>query len=295
VWHINPTGKFVIGGPDGDCGPDRPQDHRRYLWRRSPAWRRRVLGQGSDQGRPLGGLCRALSGQERCGRGPVADRCTIQLAYAIGVAEPLSVYVDLHGTGKVDEAKVEKALRDVMDLSPTRHPPPSRSQQADLRQDQLLRPFWTQGRSRRLLLLGKDRSKVTAALALAPLGNVRLYGEDATRLLDWLPAGSLAGIDLLYPDPWPKKKHWKRRFVSAANLDRFARVLKTGALFRFASDIDTYVNWTLRHCERHAQFEWIAVSSADWTTPYAGWPGTRYEAKALREGRTPAYLTFKRL
>jgi len=138
-------------------------------------------------------------------------------------------------------------------------------------------------------------AKVTAALAQAPSGNVRLYGEDATQLLDWLPAGSLAGIDLLYPDPWPKKKHWKRRFVSAANLDRFARVLKTGALFRFASDIDTYVNWTLRHCERHAQFEWIAVSSADWTTPYAGWPGTRYEAKALREGRTPAYLTFKRL
>ena len=64
-------------------------------------------------------------------------------------------------------------------------------------------------------------------------------------MLDWLPAASLAGIDLLYPDPWPKKRHWKRRFVSRANLDRFARVLRPGGRFRFASDIDSYVNWTL--------------------------------------------------
>lgn len=137
-------------------------------------------------------------------------------------------------------------------------------------------------------------AKVTAALALESRGNIRLFDEDATLLLDWLPAGSLVGIDLLYPDPWPKKKHWKRRFVSDASLDRFARVLKPGALFCFASDIDTYVNWTLQHIDRHDAFEWLAVSADDWRTPYAGWPGTRYEAKALREGRTPAYLTFRR-
>jgi tRNA (guanine-N7-)-methyltransferase len=125
--------------------------------------------------------------------------------------------------------------------------------------------------------------------------NIRLYDDDATELLDWLPAASIDQIDLLYPDPWPKKKHWKRRFVSKVNLDRFARVLKPGGLFCFASDIDTYVNWTLMHCGSHPAFVWTAENAADWLTPFAGWPGTRYEAKAKREGRKSAYLTFRRL
>ncbi|TIU76954.1 MAG: tRNA (guanosine(46)-N7)-methyltransferase TrmB, partial [Mesorhizobium sp.] len=98
----------------------------------------------------------------------------------------------------------------------------------------------------------------------------------------------------LYPDPWPKKKHWKRRFVGAANLGRFARVLKPGGRFRFASDIDSYVNWTLLACRAHGAFAWQAGEAADWHRPYEGWPGTRYEAKAIREGRRPAYLTFIR-
>ena len=96
---------------------------------------------------------------------------------------------------------------------------------------------------------------------------------------------SLAAIDLLYPDPWPKKRHWKRRFVGEANLDRFARVLKPGGRFRFASDIDSYVNWTLLHCRAPWRLRWLAGSAGDWRQPYAGWPGTRYEAKALREGQ----------
>lgn len=137
-------------------------------------------------------------------------------------------------------------------------------------------------------------AKMTAALERQPLANIRLFNDDATLLLDWLPAASLDGIDLFYPDPWPKKRHWKRRFVNAANLDRFARVLKPGGRFRFASDIDTYVNWTLLHCRAHGAFEWRAGEAADWHTPYEGWPGTRYEAKAVREGRPPAYLTFRR-
>ncbi len=127
------------------------------------------------------------------------------------------------------------------------------------------------------------------------LKNVRVHDDDATELLDWLPDACLDQIDLLYPDPWPKKKHWKRRFVSKVNLDRFHRVLKPGGLFCFASDIDTYVNWTLLHCRDHGGFEWTAENAADWLTPYAGWPGTRYEAKARREGRSSAYLTFRRV
>jgi tRNA (guanine-N7-)-methyltransferase len=137
-------------------------------------------------------------------------------------------------------------------------------------------------------------AKLMLALAENPLGNLRVHDDDATRLLDWLPPASVAGIDLLYPDPWPKKRHWKRRFVSRVNLDRFARALKPGGLFRFVSDIDTYVNWTLLHVRAHPDFEWRATSAADWNQPYEGWQGTRYEAKAIREGRRPAYLTFVR-
>ncbi|HHZ10271.1 MAG TPA: tRNA (guanosine(46)-N7)-methyltransferase TrmB [Rhizobiales bacterium] len=137
-------------------------------------------------------------------------------------------------------------------------------------------------------------AKLMVSLGEIPLRNLRVYDDDATRLLDWLPDGCLAGIDLLYPDPWPKRRHWKRRFVNRVNLDRFARVLDRGGRFRFASDIDSYVNWTLLHCRAHPAFRWQASSADDWRRPYEGWPGTRYEAKAIREGRTPAYLTFVR-
>jgi tRNA (guanine-N7-)-methyltransferase len=137
-------------------------------------------------------------------------------------------------------------------------------------------------------------AKLMSALTGKPMGNIRVYNDDATQLLDWLPDASLSGIDLLYPDPWPKKRHWKRRFVNEINLDRFARVLRSGGAFRFASDLDSYVNWTLLHCRAHSAFEWRAADADDWRRPYPGWPGTRYEKKALREKRQPAYLTFLR-
>jgi len=127
-----------------------------------------------------------------------------------------------------------------------------------------------------------------------PRENIRLHDDDATELLDWLPAASLDRIDLFYPDPWPKKKHWKRRFVNEANLARFARALKPGGVFRFASDIEHYINWTLLEVAANGGFDWQAETADDWRTPYPRWPGTRYEAKAIREGRTPAYLTFVR-
>ncbi|MBW8637937.1 tRNA (guanine(46)-N(7))-methyltransferase TrmB [Hoeflea sp. WL0058] len=138
-------------------------------------------------------------------------------------------------------------------------------------------------------------AKCAAALAEEPLRNVRLFDEEAALLLDWLPENSVDHVDLLYPDPWPKKRHWKRRFVNEESLDRLARVLKPGGVFCFASDIDTYVNWTLLHCRSHPAFAWRAETAQDWRRPYPGWPGTRYEAKAVREDRTPAYLTFRRV
>ena len=137
-------------------------------------------------------------------------------------------------------------------------------------------------------------AKLLAVVEAEGLTNIRVHDDDATQLLDWLPDGSIDQIDLLYPDPWPKKKHWKRRFVSQVNLERFHRVLKPGGQFCFASDIDTYLNWTLQHCSRHGGFQWTARNADDWRTPFSGWPGTRYEAKAKREGRASAYLTFVR-
>ncbi|PTW63009.1 tRNA (guanine-N7-)-methyltransferase [Breoghania corrubedonensis] len=137
-------------------------------------------------------------------------------------------------------------------------------------------------------------AKALAAIEAAGLENIRLHDDDAIGLLDWLPAASIDRAYLLYPDPWPKKRHWKRRFVGPDNLDRLARALKPGAEFRFASDIDTYVDWTLRHVRAHPAFEWSAECAADWREPWQGWPGTRYEAKAIHEGRRGYYLTFRR-
>lgn len=138
-------------------------------------------------------------------------------------------------------------------------------------------------------------AKAVAAVVDEGLVNVRLYDDDAVNVLDWLPEASLDLAYQLYPDPWPKKRHWKRRFINEENLDRYARVLKPGSEFRFASDIDTYIDWTLRHCRNHPRFEWLAETASDWKTPWQGWPGTRYEAKAIREGRTGRYLTFRRV
>ena len=138
-------------------------------------------------------------------------------------------------------------------------------------------------------------AKLLAVVEGENLQNIRVHDDDATQLLDWMPAECIDQIDLLYPDPWPKKKHWKRRFVSEVNLQRFHKVLKPGGKFCFASDIDTYVNWTLQHCKAHGGFAWTARNASDWLTPYEGWPGTRYEAKARREGRSSAYLTFLKI
>jgi tRNA (guanine-N7-)-methyltransferase len=137
-------------------------------------------------------------------------------------------------------------------------------------------------------------AKVCAAVNAERPGNIRLYAQDAVPLLDRLANASLDTIDLFYPDPWPKKRHWKRRFVSTDNLDRFARILKPGGHFRFASDIDHYVNWTLEALDKHPDFIWKADGAQDWQRPFAFWAGSRYEAKAIREGRQPAYLTFMR-
>ena len=136
--------------------------------------------------------------------------------------------------------------------------------------------------------------KTIAAIDECGCRNVRLFDDDAAILLDWLPAGALRAIDLPYPDPWPKRRHWKRRFVSDANLGRMARALRPGGLLRVATDIADYADWTLLHAMRHRAFEWTAAVADDWRSPWQGWPGTRYEAKAMKAGRRPTYLEFRR-
>lgn len=135
-------------------------------------------------------------------------------------------------------------------------------------------------------LLGKLRR--------TPLDNVRVHPGDARDLMDVLPAGSIARAFLLYPDPWPKKRHHRRRFVTPEHLGPLHRVLAPGAEFRVATDIPDYVRQTLEEVPR-AGFEWTATRAADWRAPWGDWLRTRYEAKAVREGRVPHYLTFRRV
>jgi tRNA (guanine-N7-)-methyltransferase len=137
-------------------------------------------------------------------------------------------------------------------------------------------------------------AKMLAAIEARGISNVRLHFGDAGDLLPWLPDGSLGRVDLLYPDPWPKRRHWKRRFVQDASIAALARILRADGEFRFATDIADYAAWTLLRILRAPQFAWTARRADDWRMPWPGFERTRYEAKALREGRTPCYLVFRR-
>lgn len=137
-------------------------------------------------------------------------------------------------------------------------------------------------------------AKMLAEIERKAIGNVRLHTQDAGLLLPWFPDASLDIVYLLYPDPWPKTRHNKRRFVSDQTVAEVARVLKPGGEFRFATDIEHYAAWTLERLLRAPAFTFAARKAADWTTPWPNWESTRYEAKALREGRKPCYLTFRR-
>jgi tRNA (guanine-N7-)-methyltransferase len=138
---------------------------------------------------------------------------------------------------------------------------------------------------------------VAKALALVEahqLCNVRLYHGDARRVIESLTPSSLDGVYLLYPDPWPKRRHHARRFLSTEMFAKLARVMREGAELRFATDVDDNAAWTLARVLRSLHFFWSPVTASDWQRPWEGWPGTRYEAKAIRDGRRPAYFTFLR-
>lgn len=137
--------------------------------------------------------------------------------------------------------------------------------------------------------------KMVQAIAGRDIGNVRLFTDDALKLLMALPDASIDAVYLLYPDPWPKTRHHKRRFVSPVTLRELARVIRPGGHFFFATDIEDYANWTLAHVLRAPQFAFAPAAPGSWHEPYPGWQPTRYEQKARREGRMISfYFDFTR-
>ena len=137
--------------------------------------------------------------------------------------------------------------------------------------------------------------KMVQTIAAEGLDNIRLYTDDALKLLTALPPASLDEVYLLYPDPWPKTRHHKRRFVSPTTLAELARVIRPGGVFHFATDIEDYANWTLAHIVRSTDFSFAPERPGSWHEPYPGWQPTRYEQKARREGRMISfYLSFPR-
>jgi tRNA (guanine-N7-)-methyltransferase len=137
-------------------------------------------------------------------------------------------------------------------------------------------------------------AKALAAIDEHKLDNIRLHHGDASELLDWLPDRALTRIDLLYPDPWPKRRHRKRRFIQDDSLKRLARILKSGGELRFATDIADYAAYVLARVLRSPDFVWTAERADDWRKAWPDFSGTRYEAKAKREGRMPGYFIFRR-
>jgi tRNA (guanine-N7-)-methyltransferase len=137
-------------------------------------------------------------------------------------------------------------------------------------------------------------AKALIAIDDNELGNIRLHHGDASDLIGWLPEGGLTRIDLLYPDPWPKRRHWKRRFIQDDNLKRLARLLRTGGELRFATDIANYAVYALARVLRSRDFVWTAEGADDWRKPWPDFSGTRYEEKAKREGRAPGYFIFRK-
>lgn len=137
-------------------------------------------------------------------------------------------------------------------------------------------------------------AKILTQIETHEIHNIRLVAGDAAELLAWVPPQSLARIDLIHPDPWPKRRHWKRRFVQDLTIAAMARAIPPGGEFRFVCDIDSYVEWTLAHLVRSPQFEWLAQRADDWRLPWPNYTMTRYGRKATREGRRASYLRFKR-
>jgi len=137
-------------------------------------------------------------------------------------------------------------------------------------------------------------ARLVGEVARRGLDNIRVFADDARLLLDRLPPGSLGRVFILFPDPWPKSRHHKRRLVAPSTLDRLAEVMRPGAELRLATDDPGYLAWMLEHVTAHPEFVWLARGPADWRQRPEDWPPTRYEEKARSAGRNPVFLRFVR-
>ena len=148
------------------------------------------------------------------------------------------------------------------------------------------------------LLTGiKEGNVLPEKITLLPerVDNIRIYDDDIRLLFSRLPDGFLDKVFLLFPDPWPKKRHAPRRFVNPENLKEIARILRPGGLFRIATDHPIYKSWSLRQMHKDKNFRWAATCGKDWKTQPSDWVETKYQRKAIREGRRPIFLDFIRL
>ena len=134
-----------------------------------------------------------------------------------------------------------------------------------------------------------------AGLKREQLSNVRLWRGDAQAVIQAAPDGFFSRVFILYPDPWPKRRHHKRRVIAEGMIEALARIMRRGAELRFATDVDDYAGWTLTRFLASPHFRWAATRADDWRRPWPEWRPTRYEAKARSEGRGSVYLTFVRL
>ena len=127
------------------------------------------------------------------------------------------------------------------------------------------------------------------------LQTIRVHDGDAREVIAWLPDRSISRVVLLFPDPWPKRRQLKRRLISVDTVSELARVLGPRGELRFASDSGDYAAQALLLMRQSGAFSWRAEQASDWRERPADWPETRYERKALSEGRKPVYLSFRRL
>jgi tRNA (guanine-N7-)-methyltransferase len=137
-------------------------------------------------------------------------------------------------------------------------------------------------------------AKLMAAIARRRLENIRVLVDDARLLLTALPDESIERAFILFPDPWPKLRHRKRRIVSPATLAQLARVMRDDAELRLATDDPDYLRAMLAAATEAAEFEWLARRPGDWRERLPDWPTTRYEQKAVAAGRVPTFLRFRR-
>ena len=142
---------------------------------------------------------------------------------------------------------------------------------------------------------GRDKDLENISLAEGRVDNIRIFDDDVRLLFSLIQDAVFDKVFLLFPDPWPKTKHSSRRFINPDNLKELARIIKKGGILQVATDHHVYKCWTLEQMANNKDFKWTATTSDDWRNPPADWFDTKYQRKAIREGRRPVFFEFERL